>query len=708
MDRIINTESQLEQFAAISDPNSIAPQTVANLLSYLLERVDDAIDEIYGDGSTIQVFAYNGGEISELLNNLDERILQLKYYAENEIGTSNVQTFMTGTLDDILTNLNTRLTQGYKLPHIRVTSMTDEILTTLNDGVYSVIEGTTPFIFVVSTNKTYQYYFRVNPTNIIYHSRRLNSGEYTEWKRLVFKSQEVTEPISTTIEDGQYTFEIPKEYLNSDTLIHIKALNEDTGQTYFVGYFSCSYNYETDIYSYNIFAPTGIYSATAAQNANPTNWTFKPFASQADIDSLQGRASMLTDTVNQASTAINRHNTEIADLTTGLEQTASSLTALQQQMHRTEQTISSLTQRIAELEQNAQTLSNQLTNRINNLARQIPTLTRFIDMQIEYDQENSVIFTSLDPNFDIDNLESGVWLARCTDPDNIVYSGLWIQTDLGNGIKTQVGFGMAGTLAYTCRRIAFNDTWLPFLVGTQTINLKQQPSYSYTIGHVVGSNITDKNQIDQSIVQQLMDNGFINESFMTGFQEGASHNPYYNDTTEETNRYDEGYEAGYNDVFQGETTNPYDIDQYHYDYQTWEDGYSHGWAENPNNPDNQDNTEQLQVIYEEGYQAGSNDTYQGETPNPYEEGVAEDEWTNWQNGYAAGWSENSSNPDSPNYIPEDEPQENMYEEGYQAGITDEYENQTPNPYSQTDQMEAFNQGYEAGWSNNPNNSNYQP
>ena len=50
----------------------------------------------------------------------------------------------------------------------------------------------------------------------------------------------------------------------------------------------------------------------------------------------------------------------------------------------------------------------------------------------------------------------------------------------------------------------------------------------------------------------------------------------------------------------------------------------------------------------------------------------------------------------------------MYEEGYQAGITDEYENQTPNPYSQTDQMEAFNQGYEAGWSNNPNNSNYQP
>lgn len=47
MDRIINTESQLEQFAAISDPNSIAPQTVANLLSYLLERVEDAIDDIY-------------------------------------------------------------------------------------------------------------------------------------------------------------------------------------------------------------------------------------------------------------------------------------------------------------------------------------------------------------------------------------------------------------------------------------------------------------------------------------------------------------------------------------------------------------------------------------------------------------------------------------------------------------------------------------
>ncbi len=298
MDRIINTESQLEQFAAISDPNSIAPQTVANLLSYLLERVDDAIDEIYGDGSTIQVFAYNGGEISELLNNLDERILQFKYYAENEIGTSNVQTFMTGTLDDILTNLNTRLTQGYKLPHIRVTSMTDEILTTLNDGVYSVIEGTTPFIFVVSTNKTYQYYFRVNPTNIIYHSRRLNSDEYTEWKRLVFKSQEVTEPISTTTKDGQYTFEIPEEYLNSDTLIHIKALNEDTGLTYFVGYFSCSYNYETDIYSYNIFAPTGIYSATAAQNANPTNWSFKQYMFSEDISALQQQVQ--TNTTNIA------------------------------------------------------------------------------------------------------------------------------------------------------------------------------------------------------------------------------------------------------------------------------------------------------------------------------------------------------------------------------------------------------------------------
>ena len=356
MDRIINTESQLEQFAAISDPNSIAPQTVANLLSYLLERVDDAIDEIYGDGSTIQVFAYNGGEISELLNNLDERILQLKYYAENEIGTSNIQTFMTGTLDDILTNLNTRLTQGYKLPHIRVTSMTDEILTTLNDGVYSVIEGTTPFIFVVSTNKTYQYYFRVNPTNIIYHSRRLISGEYTEWKRLVFKSQEVTEPISTTIEDGQYTFEIPEEYLNSDTLIHIKALNEDTGQTYFVGYFSCSYNYETDIYSYNIFAPTGIYSATAEQNANPTNWTFKPFASQADITTLKDLADTLTQRVIQAETTINRHNTEIADLTTGLEQTANSLTTLQQQVQTNTTNIATLQQLIGYTIEQLQTL----------------------------------------------------------------------------------------------------------------------------------------------------------------------------------------------------------------------------------------------------------------------------------------------------------------------------------------------------------------
>lgn len=285
MDRIINTESQLEQFAAISDPNSISPQTVANLLSYLLERVDDAIDEIYGDGSTIQVFAYNGGEISELLDNLNGRINH---------NTTNISS----NADDI-SEIYQKLAEAYKLPHIRVASKDDEILKNLQGGLYSVIVGSMPYLLVnqyINESSSRQYLFRLSIKDFVVYSRKY-TGVWTAWQSEQFSSQEFSFEISHDANNNYFDLDdIPtkQEY----GTFHIRVFNDDSGLTEFTGTLVTWYRPDESLQYYNIFAPTGIYSATAAQNANPTNWSFKQYMFSEDISALQQQVQ--TNTTNIA------------------------------------------------------------------------------------------------------------------------------------------------------------------------------------------------------------------------------------------------------------------------------------------------------------------------------------------------------------------------------------------------------------------------
>ena len=257
------TESRLEQFAAISDPNSITPQTLADLLTYLLERVEQAITDIYEDGSNINVYAYNGGPIDQLLNDLDSRINALK-------------TIVVPTKDD-------------------------ERLKDLDSGVYSVAIGTTPYIFVVtkvSANAQMQYLIRISLSqfNIQY---RKNTGVWSSWTTYKFSSQEHTYGVEHGITNDVEYFDltdipIPYEY----GVFHIRVFSDENLMTEFTGTLLTWFRPDEALQFYHIFAPTGIYSATAAQNANPTNWSFKQYMFSEDISALQQQVQ--TNTTNIA------------------------------------------------------------------------------------------------------------------------------------------------------------------------------------------------------------------------------------------------------------------------------------------------------------------------------------------------------------------------------------------------------------------------
>ena len=231
MHKIINTEQPLQEFAQISEANTISLKVLADLLTLLLEKVDDAIYDIWDDASEIQVFAFNGGRLNSLLNNLDERINNLASGANNDeeliaalqTTVSSHTTQLSTNSDDInslktlvgthtqqigshttdisslftsisnltgsIRGLNERLDAGYLLPHIYLDDINDGSLDDLEDGMYSVIAHATTYFLRVQGNNTQQSLYQISETKIDILYRTDTGNGYGQWNSLQLLSQ---------------------------------------------------------------------------------------------------------------------------------------------------------------------------------------------------------------------------------------------------------------------------------------------------------------------------------------------------------------------------------------------------------------------------------------------------------------------------------------------------------------------------------------
>ena len=258
---ITQTEAALETFAEISDPNSIAPKTVADLLTFLLDRVEQAIQDIYEDGSQIQVYAYNGGPIWQILNDLNSRIVSI------------VQ----------------QLAEAYKLPHIRVASREDELLKTLEGGTYSVVINSIPHILVVrnTANAKYQYLFNPNKTNFIVYYRRCNADIWSDWTSNRFSGQEYVYSVDFEHNQSGIYADLSDLPETTEGVYHIKAYQDGSDLTQFTGLCCIHFRADENAYYYKIIAPHGIYTRKVVNGTPETDWTYKAFTYNTDLTAIE-------------------------------------------------------------------------------------------------------------------------------------------------------------------------------------------------------------------------------------------------------------------------------------------------------------------------------------------------------------------------------------------------------------------------------------
>ena len=81
---LANSEEILQEFAAISDPNSITPATLADTMGAIAKEVDDNIRYIFNeDGGEIMVFSRIGCNLKEHLNGIYDRLYMLDSVVES-------------------------------------------------------------------------------------------------------------------------------------------------------------------------------------------------------------------------------------------------------------------------------------------------------------------------------------------------------------------------------------------------------------------------------------------------------------------------------------------------------------------------------------------------------------------------------------------------------------------------------------------------
>lgn len=285
---ILYTETALDDFANISEPNSISPTTVRTLLHYLLLQIDDGLDQIWTDGSGIHLEDFESKTIAELLNMINTQAADNKSDCDSQIAevrglcNSQSQTLADNSAD--IQTLKNKVAQGYKLPHIYVASRDDEILSTLDYGVYSVIISNTPHLLVCGLVGTAyrQVLFSINFENWNICYRNSSYSGWSEWQTtLSFKSQDYTEDIEVSIENDEVIFnEFPGNYLHRESIVTVRCLLDEDHSTVFIGKLAVRHTHP--YWEYLIYAPYGIYKATGNGNNPPTNWTLKKYAFQND------------------------------------------------------------------------------------------------------------------------------------------------------------------------------------------------------------------------------------------------------------------------------------------------------------------------------------------------------------------------------------------------------------------------------------------
>lgn len=235
MKHIENTEQPLQEFSQMSLPNSISPKIVADLLTLLLEKVDDAIPD------------------------------------ESQSGTD---------------------------PAIIQANNIEALPKRLESGMYRVlIAGNTPYLLKVkktSSTNYEQYLFDFDERKISILNRQIWSNGYTTWGVAVdFRSQAF--PYECKVEfdaSGNLTSFVSDEPMRAgDGMFAIRAYHDDgNDSTAFFGFYTRFYDENADGFLHQIISPKGIYFAQTGYNEPPANFAFKPFAFQADIESVVGYA----------------------------------------------------------------------------------------------------------------------------------------------------------------------------------------------------------------------------------------------------------------------------------------------------------------------------------------------------------------------------------------------------------------------------------
>ena len=320
MENITQTEALLDNFAAISDPNSIAPQTVADLLTNLLDRVEQAIQDIYEDGSNILVGdAMNGGPLYELLNNLDNRVTT---------NTTNISAHTSS-----IAAIQRALSQAYLMPHIRVSTKDDELLKTLPSGIYSVVIGNIPHILIVwSMSVTIQQYLirKFDKSELVNFRRQVN-GTWADWTSSRYGMQEYLYSLEFEHTSDNIYFDISELPL-SECVVHIKAYQDGSDLTQFTGICCIHYRSDENKYYYRIIAPDGTYTMSRLATDTTFEWSYQAFVTQTQITNLVTQIRTHTAMINRIGESINNILSDISALEQRVETNEDNINTLNHSM----------------------------------------------------------------------------------------------------------------------------------------------------------------------------------------------------------------------------------------------------------------------------------------------------------------------------------------------------------------------------------------